>query len=293
MNEPLSPRLLHIDLRKSVLVLDHSKTYVPELIAKLQSEPGKLLKTRWSSLASDYETIALYSYALGSPLSEVRQSFRNCVIAYAKVVENREGESGFSAYDLRYQSDFPPGHSDSIAEFKPLYDEKSKDYSLTNSRNQYLAVCEALIAGEDALADQLARSIWDPSNASYIGPRSFCTPNDQCLAYALREFFKGNTVDAQFELNKFRRTKVSAVANDEAAMIQSLLDNNADHFKDGLASLLARHGREAVSKKNSSNPEFFICVPGLGLCKIAILRQMLTREELPQKNVFLPIELLG
>jgi hypothetical protein len=168
------------------------------------------------------------------------------------------------------------------------------DYSVTNSRNNYIAVCEALIAGKDALAERLATFIWDPSNASYISPRSFCTPNDQRLAYALRSLFQGeDSVAVNSALKGISlRSKAELNIRHQATMIRSLATGDRSRYLEGLDGLLAWHRKEAPSKKNFRNPEFYICIPGLGLCRLAVQRQLCSATDLPQNDEFLPLELI-
>ncbi len=227
-------------------------------------------------------------------MSEVREWFAKYAHTYAKVLEYRGTEDPFPAFVATYRSDLPPGDPESLVEYRPLHPPGHKDYSLTNSRSHYLAVCKALISGEDALADQLALSIWDPPDASYLGANSVvCTTNEQHLAYALREMFKGDADAAHSELIKVRPRKLNDRVASEGKMLRGLIDEDAAVFLDGLRSLLALHARDATRDENRTDSSFFICIPALGLCKLALRRRLLQREQFPQGNQFLPIDLIA
>jgi hypothetical protein len=243
-------------------------------------------------LAGDYESIALLSYGLGYPLDEVRDAFSKAAQAFIKVFELRGTEDAFPAYILTYNPSLPPQDPVSST-LEPLHPPGTKDYSLTNSNKNYRAVCEALIAGEDELAAQLASFIGDPPNEDYIGPRSFCTPNDQRLAYALRELYQGGHDAVERELKGIRLAKkIDLHYRYQANMIRALATGNGPLFLEGLASLLDWHRQQAPSKRNRLDPHFFICIPALGLCRLAVQRKLCTDGEFPQDDVFLPLELI-
>ena len=66
------------------------------------------------------------------------------------------------------------------------------DHSLTNPNSALQALELALACGASEIAVSLAKYVWDPPYASYIAPDSVvCSPEDQHLAYALRELLSG------------------------------------------------------------------------------------------------------
>jgi hypothetical protein len=265
---------------------------VAEAIEQIRNEPGKLPQTRYSLVASKYKASALLLYALGYPLSEVRAAFAEAVRALQKVFELRGQEAAFPAFVLTYDPNKLPTDPGSH-ELKPMHPPGTMDYSLTNSREGYFGVCQALVAGEDDLAGCLATLIWDPPDASYIGRRSeVCTPNDQRLAYALRELLAGNRDGVLAELKGIRAGSKETYDTDQATMIRSLVTGETFAFRDALESYLHWHARRAVDKGNLDAVDFFLCLPGLALCREAVRRQVCDPDLFPQDNVFLPLELI-
>jgi len=293
MKEPQSPRLDYLDIDNTALALANYKRDIPGDLQQIAQGPDNL-QTHYSFLSRKYYAIGLFSYALGYPLSETREAFSHAAKAYVKVFELRGTEPAFPAYSFTYDPSYPPGHPKSTVEFRPLHGEDEKDYSRTNSQRNYLAVCVALIAGEHSAADRLASMIWDPPEASYLGPNSFCTPNDQHLAYALRALFQEDHAAVAAELRKVRprRRRDEHLAH-EARMLRALSGADAESFLEGLASLLVWHERQARSKRNRREVEFFLSIPGLGLSALALRRGVCTIAQFPQDNVFLPIALIG
>src|SRR5438477_4554050 len=92
MNPKLVSRLDYIDVDMRRLALDNYQSGLPETLERIRAEPEKLPQTRYSCLASEYETIALLQYALGYPLKEVRDAFAEAARALLKVFELRGQE---------------------------------------------------------------------------------------------------------------------------------------------------------------------------------------------------------
>ena len=90
----------------------------------------------------------------------------------------------------------------------------------------------------------------------------------------------------------FRRQSEAGMIRGQAAMIRAFVTGEGGQFLKGLDSLLEWHTKEAPREKNYDEPKFFICIPGLGLSKLAIQRGLLTADQLPQHNQFLPLGLL-
>jgi hypothetical protein len=293
MELQVNARLDWIDSHVAHVVLNNAENHIAKLLQMITAEPERLAQTRHSSLASDYLSIAWYSYALGHPIIQVYVAFSRAAHAYLKVFHLRGKEPAFPAFKFKYDPTHPPGSPDNIAECRPIHDEHQVDYSLTNSHTAYLAVCVALVARERAVGEELAALIWDPINASYVGPSSFCTSHDQRLAYALRELFNGDLDAMGLELDALQRQRARENIAFEAAMVRALGGNDVDSFLDELARLLEWHERMASSKQNRKNPEFYVCTRGLGLCALACDRQLLETADMPKDNVFLPLQLLS
>ncbi len=292
MNSDYNPRLDYIDADIATQALRGAEVHIAKLLDLITAERSTLLQTRYSSLASDYESVAWFSYALGFPLNQVRDAFSNAANAHLKVFELRGTEPVFPSYSFQYNPDFLPGATKSKTKFELLHENQVADYSLTNSHKGFIAVCEALISRQDKTANKLAALIWDPPDASYIGEHSYCTRNDQRLAYALRYVILGPESSAKMELDQLRISVVETHTGHQATMVRAIATKDAGLFLDGLTGYLSWHRRTALLKQNRWNPEYFICNSGLGLCRLAINRQICVPSDFPQNDIFLPLELI-
>lgn len=126
--------------------------------------PDELDDQAQGALAAGYHRdLGLLRYADGAPLDEVRAAFR------------RATEYTLALFRLR-------------APREPWQPTEDVDESLTNSRRALDALELGLACGAHDLATALAPLVWDPPGATYIGPNSVvCTPEEQRLAYALRD----------------------------------------------------------------------------------------------------------
>lgn len=115
--------------------------------------------------AGYFRHLGLLRYALGAPLEEVRRHFRLSSEFSLAVYRFRDRAGGESA------------------------DAPAVDASLTNSRDGLAALELALACGARELATTLAPLIEDPPGARFPSAGSeVCTPDDQAVAYALRDF---------------------------------------------------------------------------------------------------------
>jgi hypothetical protein len=223
----------------------------------LREEPGKLA-TDW--LARDWLYIGHYRYALGYPLSEVRQAYAQFTAAWVRVVE--------------------------------LRGTGSKDFSTTNSWRCFKGVCLALVADEYARADELAKAIWDPPGAKYIGPRSeVCTSNQQRLAYAVKHVFQGHNGEADRELKRVWPSGREEEAAFLAKTIRGLLEMNDAWFQEGLLELLFWHAKQVKQSRMISDPDLYFCLPAVGLSILAVRRQLVPKSALPE-DAYLAKELI-
>jgi hypothetical protein len=219
-----------------------------KVLLMLREEPGKLAQTRTDSLASDWRHIGHYRYALGYPIGEVRQAYAQFTAAWVRVVELRG----------------------------------PKDFSTTNSWQCFQGVCLALAAGEYARSDELAKAIWDPPGAKYIGPRSeVCTSNQQRLAYAVKHFFSGHNGEADKELSRVWPSGREEEAASLEKMIRGLLEMNDARFQEGLLELLFWHAKQVKQCRRISAPDLYFCLPAVGLSILAVRRQLVLKSGLP------------
>ncbi len=288
MSQSYTKRLEYINVTHNAEVMRSSIKYVSKLTSLIESEPGRLLCTRYSSLFSDYRQIGEDQYALGYSIPEVRQSFILAAEAYLKVLEVRGTEEAFPVYEFVYDPSYPTESPESFVEFKEI--DRGNDYSLGNSWDSYLAACLAFAVNRDTLARQIAGLIWDPPEASYVRAGSFCTPNGQRLAYAFRELIKGSLESSEAELKKVQVQKKEAMLFYQKKMIRALGNGDPKLFLEGLSLLMESHRKKARRTKDSKD---YVCVSGLGLCRLALQQGLCKLEELPQDNVHLPLELLS
>jgi immunity protein 49 of polymorphic toxin system len=263
-----------------------------ETLQMIREEPGKLLQIRMSSLEGDCSRIGLYQYALGFPLDEVRQAFAEAAAAALKVFELRGTSEAFPAVLLTVDPTKPEDDPAFVIEERPLHPPGTRDYSLTNSRDCFQDICLALIGGEYATAEKLAGLMWDPPRASYIGPRSeVCTPNQQHLAYAVKELLHNHPEAAQKELKRIGCRKSEEQVAFLAKMVGGLAERDGASFLEGLQELLRWHRKQVKKPYNQKDPEMYFCVPALGLSVLAVRGGLLQKAELPS-DPYLPAELM-
>jgi hypothetical protein len=166
------------------------------------------------------------------------------------------------------------------------------DQSLTNSRRGLLAMQTALIAGDQELAEQTAKMVGDPPNASYVGPESeVCTPDDQVIAYAFKAFLLGQTAVAVFHLGGITEGALPVIRH-QAAAIAMLIDRDEDAFLRVLDRLLRAHAAEAAKSENAREPRRFLCLSAIALARLGIDRGQVSHDLLPESSIYLPLDLL-
>lgn len=220
---------------------------------------------------------------------------RHAAFAAVKVFELRGTANIFPVYEVTLDIERPWNNPQSLAELKPVRPLDTKDFSVTNSRENLRYVCNALAAGEFAQAATLSSLAWDPPDADYVfagGKYEICTPNDQRLAYAMKAYFAGELDGAEQLLRRVRALPKDAPIVGRVAMIRALCQSDADLFLSGLEEYLAWHDRQAKRKDNDWRTEFYLSLPGVGLCAFAVKRGVVVRDQLPSDNVFLPLGLI-
>jgi hypothetical protein len=171
--------------------------------------------------------------------------------------------------------------------------EPQIDYSLTNSRDCCEAVYQAAAVGEIDLATRLAASIWDPPNATYVGKGKYalCSPTQQRIAYAVKAYFAQDLPGALAEVRAVRPFEKYTLLEGELSLVRCLAARDGAQFIDNLEFLLAKHAKLADSKRNNSEPVYFLSFPALGLSRLAVLAGLVERASLPKDNPFLPLGL--
>lgn len=284
----MHPRLDCFDAETARMALSIFRDNVPKLLGMMRAEPEELPQRRQDILASQYQDIALYYYALGYPITAVIEGFRRAVDAYVQVFRLRGTAAPFEAYVVEPSPRDETGSESPAYSMRPLHNGE-RDFSSTNSRKAYYATCLALGVGDEQSASELTERIWDPPGASYIGPASFCTFDDQRLAYALRALYEGRQEDVGAELDRISQRAEEVRL--QAELLRAIQREDATNFVRDLGAFLRWHEKEARLKKNRNNPEFFLSIPALGLTHLAIARRVCSLDDIEVNSPFLPRDL--
>lgn len=290
-----TPRLDYLD---KFALLDNLPKF-QQGMAERQRELDTLLPQRQqyaaSSLASSYKHLAASQFAVGEPLTLVKENLRNSAKWTLRVFELR-GTAYAAIVSKPIYSKENPGE---ILEEKVLTPPDARDYSATNSRKGYQGIYNSLVGGDYETDRQIAALIWDPPDADYIhkfSPHVCCTPNDQHHAYALREYYAGNTTEAVAHLKKVRTgttPKNEMVLGFQAKMLLAILTKDLQLFVDNLIPLLDWHEQNAKRKPNHDASEFYLCLPALGLSVLALHSGLCQVDNLPPYYIHFPLELLS
>lgn len=274
-----TPRLDGIDTDWARGVLEALEQERVDIVDDAGALHRQLSQVEYVMLAENCRDIGMLKYGLGYPLRESRAALAESAKAYLRVFELRGTQAAFEVTVVRGE------------ESTPLHEPGSTDDSLTNSRRGLQALYVGLIARGQTLAQQIARHISDPPGAAYIGPDSeVCTPDDQQLAYAMKALLLENQRDA---LSQIRfRSLASPTAQSQAAVIEALITNRKAEFTASLNELLNWHGGQIDDPENQKDILLYFSIPGLALCGQALASALVERGELPEQDVFLPLDLL-
>lgn len=253
-----------------------------EVEATIQLASATQRQLRYNVLGGIRRARGLLAYALGRPIAEVRQEFAAAAVAYLTAFSLREQAQPFPVQFV--------ATGNGLSQALPADASTSPDYSATNSRVNLLHVYLALAAGDWPLAGSLAALIWDPPGAAYVAERSvLCTPQQQQVAYAVREYFRGIPAAARALLKSPTRTGGESEAELEGQLLSAILQSDREWFTAGLVQLLTCHREARTHGKNRSNPLYHMCLPAVGLCSIALRERVIDTEAIPL-DVFLPPE---
>lgn len=288
------PRLTYVDTESRTRLFQSNADSIRSLLDMIQNDPGTLIQTRYASLVQAYQGAGEVLYALGYPLEAVRGALALAAFAGLRVAELRSTEDPFPAVVVTLNPNNP-----NCGVERPVHPPGKKDNSLGNSFENFVAVVTALTAGELGIARRLAALAGDPPDAHWVGPRSFCTPNDQHVAGAVRHLFAGATDEALDSLDRVRLTRqrkfnfTDFVDTTKAVtMLRALATADPDLFLEGLRDLIRWHEATAMKPQNWDDSGFYLCLPGTGLALLALHRGLIARDQLPSDTPFLPIDLI-
>jgi hypothetical protein len=281
------PRLQCIDFDLSQRVLN---TYQQSRSKRLENERLKQLKfvdTSYSLAFSGAEEIGKFLYVLGYPLTEIQSYFHESALYLLKLLE-------------WFDTQGPPIktiiHDDRRGNISETF---YKDYSPINSNRCLQGMYLALIAGDIELAKSIARLTLDPPDARYIGPKSeVCTPNQQHLAYAVKNLLLGQPDHCSQELSLLHiditRTKDQTELICQKEMIEAIVSQQPDGFENSLKILIDWYEKTApkmIKKKHPDYVDFFMSIPSLGLFALA-KTQGLNINEANFSSVYVPLDLV-
>src|SRR5262249_34418341 len=156
----------------------------------------------------------------------------------------------------------------------------AKDYSMTNSKNCFHGICYALIGGEYGVVEKLAELMWDPPKASYIGPYSeICTPNDQHLAYAVKELCFDRPAQALKQLKPVMYQTREKGPAAMAKMVRGMVEKDEVFFTEGLQELLRWYAKWAAHPSRNYPWITYFCLPGVGLSILAVRRGLVKKSD--------------
>lgn len=282
------PYTARLPLREGIRDIFCSRlAHLPDSLQLIRNEPDKLVQRRLNGLEHEFAAIANYLYAFGYPLPSVCQALASSALAARKVFQLRGTEAPFFVLDVTLKSN-------GTAEKKPRHPPGSKDFSVTNSANNLAATAISLCAGRFDLAKDISSMAWDPPNASYLSDArgSYCTRNDQRLAYALREYYIGNLDEARRLLTQVRTLPRHHEVRAKAAMIGGLIEREPERFLHGIEEYLPWFDKEPVKQDSECNPAFFLATLPLGLATLAVREGVVSPEQLPRDNPRFSCELV-
>jgi hypothetical protein len=152
--------------------------------------------------------------------------------------------------------------------------------------------CLAYAIGDHEAGREVAALAWDPPDAKYVTPNAEYTPVcRQKVSYGLRDLLAGNP-DAALEsmrgMNPRRRKRATLA---EAAMIRAMIKPNREAFCYALGEYLRWQKTFFSQPMNHVQSWYYIAIPALGLCSLAVSRGVVDWSDLPQDSVWLPLEL--
>jgi hypothetical protein len=281
----------YVDLDLISRVLAYREKHRTEFLEDERQNRHRFPQSAYDSAHYDSRDIGAYKYVLKGPAHEVRAYLREAAQWLERAFELRGTLPPFPVMVIELDAASPPGKPRELSR-KALHPSDAKDYSLTNSWTGLQGLYLALSVGEWARARHIAEMVWDPLDASYIGPDSeVCTPDQQHLAYAVKQVILSHSQAALTEISLIA-PKATAEIKIQATMVRAIAVGQNNVFLGSLADLLAWHQKMALRKANLNNPDFFLSIAGLGLCALALQQGIVQREQLPHDNVYLPIDLI-
>ncbi len=276
---------------KRTLLAERKHSTVPAARALLDITPPNRLQQIYVDIHSAYVGAFEAEYVLGYPWTALRATAAQTVEAYRHVVALRGTMEPMYVEIVKLNPAYPKDDP-RYATRAPLHPPGAKDYGYGNSIDTFEMACLAFAVGDHEAGREVAALAWDPPDAKYISPDAEYTPLcRQKVAYGLRDMLAGNPEAAMESMRGMhpRRRKRATLA--EAAMIRAMIKPNRDAFCYALGEYLRWQKTFFSQPMNHVQRWYYIAVPALGLCSLAVARGVVDWSDLPQDSVWLPLEL--
>jgi hypothetical protein len=213
-------------------------------------------------VANVNENCAIFAYALGEPLEEVKRYARDAMTAYRGAQGKRRSLEQFAR---------PP---------KGV----TFDDSITASNVSLTFLYWGLLTREEGMTRAVAENTWDPP--APVNPTIFPVFR---IAYAVRDLVLDRPAEALVELG---RMKASAKKHEllQARALNAIARAAGEDFSKALDELARTH-RKATSQEYLPELKMF-CLSAGGLASLAIDRGLVTPENLPTDIDCFPRELV-
>lgn len=230
----------------------------------------------WFQQAYQLMTAARLAYALGHPLSVTRERLQAAVTAFRELFAQR-GQTTSTRTLYRNGQPLPP---------EIIYEDGFTPVQCWD------AAIVALIAHDVATARSLMELAGSNPGAQYVSPMSeVCTTSQQTLSNALNAALAG---DFELAQNLARRLEFQKGTRLEQRFGSILAAIAADGFVfSEVEHLLIEHQKSARRPTASTDQEQFLCLPALGLIRLAMHYQRLKLADLDFTNDYAPVSLLG
>jgi hypothetical protein len=269
-------RIQNLDLDWARQLEGFLERQIAQTLASLQQKDHQDNQVEYVLLAGYWMDLAGLSYALGEPFERVRSMLREASKAYRMVFRLRHTQKRISASPMGTRVE-----SETI----------SVDDSLTNSRTALKAMKLCALTESTEAIQELASLVGDPNGASYVGiDSSICTPNDQHLAKAIKALVKKDHPRMALELDGLSKASNSITL--EAQLLKFLTGSKAKPFLDAVKTQIAVFEKDQGLEINHKRPESFLNVSALAFLRMALDSGVISRDELLEADLQLPLELL-
>jgi hypothetical protein len=236
----------------------------PSLVASaFRAAKEELEEADPASSAPYLQSAATLAYALGLPLSEVRDYGRRALLAYREVLRQRPPLEAFQ---------------------KPVSPGTWLEYSVGSSRVGLSYLYWALLLRESELAREIAENTWDPPTMGRVR----ILPEYR-VAYGLRDLILGKGSETLSQLKQLPAS-AKVYLHKQASAISALAREACSEVAPAIVEL-SEATRAAMSREYLPQKKLF-ALAGAGLSSYALDHGLMTREDLPRAIEIFPLELV-